>query len=180
MIMVTNSEFKDAMAKLASAVHVVTTDGVSGRHGFTASAVCSVTDAPPTLLVCMNGQARSYEHFVENQVLCVNTLTADQEELSGVFSSSLDSDERFEHGEWATLETGAPRLTSALVSFDCAIEAIHRVGTHSVFICKILAIHNNDAKHEGLVYFFRNYHKVGSFIANVEATTQEAEQDAKS
>lgn len=180
MNMVTNSEFKDAMAKLASAVHVVTTDGVSGRHGFTASAVCSVTDAPPTLLVCMNGQARSYEHFVENQVLCVNTLTADQEELSGVFSSSLDSDERFEHGEWAMLETGAPRLTSALVSFDCVIEAIHRVGTHSVFICKILAIHNNDAKHEGLVYFFRNYHKVGSFIANVEATTQEAEQDAKS
>lgn len=178
--MVTNSEFRDAMAKLASAVHVVTTDGDSGRHGFTASAVCSVTDTPPTLLVCMNGNARSYEHFVENQVLCVNTLTADQEELSGVFSSSLDSDERFEHGQWSTLTTGAPFLTSSLVSFDCTIEAVHTVGTHSVFICQIIEICNNDAAHEGLVYFSRNYHKVGSFIANVEATTQQAEHEADS
>lgn len=168
------------MAKLASAVHVVTTDGASGRHGFTASAVCSVTDAPPTLLVCMNGNARSYEHFVKNQVLCVNTLTADQEDLSGVFSSILDADERFEHGQWSTLETGAPLLTSALVSFDCTIDAIHTVGTHSVFICKIIAIRNNDAAHQGLVYFFRNYHKVGKFIANVEEMTRQADQEADS
>nr|WP_269530312.1 flavin reductase [Asaia astilbis] len=49
--------FRDAMARLASAVTIITTDGENGRHGFTASAVCSVSDDPATLLVCVNRSA---------------------------------------------------------------------------------------------------------------------------
>jgi Conserved protein/domain typically associated with flavoprotein oxygenases, DIM6/NTAB family len=41
--------FRNAMARLGSAVNIITTDGPAGRAGFTASAVCSVTDTPPTL-----------------------------------------------------------------------------------------------------------------------------------
>lgn len=41
--------FRDAMSKLAAAVNIITTEGPAGRAGFTASAVCSVTDEPPTL-----------------------------------------------------------------------------------------------------------------------------------
>ena len=82
--------FKDAMARLATAVHIVTTDGDTGRHGFTASAVCSVTDSPPSLLVCMNANARSYEHFIANQILAVNTLSAEQAHLSGVLHHHLN------------------------------------------------------------------------------------------
>lgn len=55
--MVEVSQFKDAMAQLATAVHIVTTSGETGQHGFTASAVCGVTDSPPTLLVCVNSNA---------------------------------------------------------------------------------------------------------------------------
>ena len=161
MNMVTNSEFKDAMAKLASAVHVVTTDGVSGRHGFTASAVCSVTDTPPTLLVCMNKSSRSHLSFLENKVLCVNVLNAEQEHLANAFASSkLSSDERFKLAEWASLETGAPILKNALVSFDCEISQIQEVGTHTIFICPIVAIQKNQ-KDQALIYFNRNYHQVG-------------------
>ncbi|WP_049237112.1 flavin reductase family protein [Moraxella canis] len=157
--------FKDAMARLATAVHVVTTDGDSGRHGFTASAVCSVTDSPPSLLVCMNAQARSYEHFVANRVLAVNTLTPEQAHLSGIFSSPLESDERFEYGEWEVLNTGAPILKEALATFDCHIEDIKDVGTHSIFICKIVGIRHADLSQQGLVYFDRAYHKAGQQTA---------------
>jgi flavin reductase len=58
--MIAATDFKNAMSLLTGAVNVVTTTGVSGRHGFTASAVCSVTDAPPTLLVCINNSAYSH------------------------------------------------------------------------------------------------------------------------
>ena len=51
---VTRQDFRDAMARLGAAVNIITTGGPAGRGGFTASAVCSVTDEPPTLLVCMN------------------------------------------------------------------------------------------------------------------------------
>ena len=46
--------YREAMARLGAAVNVITTDGPGGRAGFTASAVTSVTDTPPTLLVCAN------------------------------------------------------------------------------------------------------------------------------
>lgn len=123
--MVEATDFRNAMSLLTSAVNVVTTMGDSGRHGFTASAVCSATDIPPTLLVCMNKSSRSHASFIENKVLCINVLSTDQENLSNAFASSkFSSEQRFEHGEWTQLETGSPVLQDALVSFDCEIGQI--------------------------------------------------------
>ena len=57
--------FRDAMACVGAAVNIITTDGPAGRAGFTASAVCSVTDSPPTLLVCLNRGASVWPTFSE-------------------------------------------------------------------------------------------------------------------
>lgn len=158
--MVEAIDFKNAMSSLTSAVNIVTTMGASGRHGFTASAVCSVTDTPPTLLVCMNKASRSHANFVENKILTVNVLGAQHEQLSNAFASKLSSEERFAYGDWIELETGAPVLEDALVSFDCEIEQIQEVGTHTIFICPIVAIQKNQ-EDQALVYFNRAYHQVG-------------------
>ncbi|WP_201588309.1 flavin reductase [Psychrobacter jeotgali] len=157
-------DFRNAMSLLATAVNIITTKGVSGVHGFTASAVCSVTDTPPTLLVCMNQAARSHDYFIQNKILSVNVLGAQHEAISNAFASKLNSEERFEYGSWTELATGAPILEEALVSFDCEIEDIQQVGTHSVFMCRVVAIKHaepQDATDEGLIYFNRNYHQVG-------------------
>lgn len=158
--MIQATDFKNAMSLLTSAVNVVTTAGVSGRYGFTASAVCSVTDTPPTLLVCMNKASRSHEHFIENKILTVNVLGADHQHISNVFASKMSSEERFEYGRWTELETGAPVLEDALVSFDCEIEQIQEVGTHSIFMCRVAAIQHSE-QDQSLVYFNRAYHHVG-------------------
>ncbi|WP_353142529.1 flavin reductase [Acinetobacter pragensis] len=158
--MIQATDFKNAMSLLTSAVNVVTTAGVSGRYGFTASAVCSVTDTPPTLLVCMNTASRSHEHFIENKILTVNVLGVDHQQISNVFASKMSSDERFEYGRWIVLETGAPVLEDALVSFDCEIEQIQEVGTHSIFLCRVAAIQQSE-QDQSLVYFNRAYHQVG-------------------
>lgn len=162
--MIEATDFKNAMALLTTAVHVVTTEGAAGCHGFTASAVCSVTDTPPTLLVCMNHSSRSHAHFVDNKVLSVNVLGAQHEQLSNAFASKLCSEERFEQGSWTELATGAPVLADALVSFDCEIEDVQQVGTHSIFMCRVVAIKHSeqqDGQEESLVYFNRAYHQVG-------------------
>lgn len=161
--MVDVTEFRNAMSMLSSAVNVVTTDGPAGRHGFTASAVCSVTDTPPTLLVCMNTASRSYPNFVQNKVLAVNVLAHHHTPLSSVFASKLDANARFEHGTWHTLLTHAPILENALVSFDCQIEQIQEVGTHGIFICRVEAIQQGEHQ-SGLVYFNRQYHAVNKLI----------------
>lgn len=159
--MIEATDFRNAMSLLTTAVNVITTKGEAGMHGFTASAVCSVTDTPPTLLVCMNQSSRSHAHFVENKVLSVNVLSTQHEQLSNAFASSkLSSEDRFKLGDWTTLKTGSPILKDALVSFDCEIQNIQQVGTHSIFMCRVVDVQQSDQE-ESLVYFNRAYHQVG-------------------
>ena len=169
-MMIEAIDFRNAMSLLTTAVNVITTEGLSGCHGFTASAVCSVTDTPPTLLVCMNHSSRSHAHFIDNKILSVNVLGAQHEPLSNAFASKLSLEERFEQGSWSKLATGAPVLEDALVSFDCEIEDIQQVGTHSIFMCRVVAIKHSEqqgGQEDSLVYFNRAYHQVGQ-VAQIE------------
>ena len=149
--------YRDAMARLGAAVNVVTSDGPAGRCGFTASSVCSVTDDPPTLLVCLNRNSASNARFKANGVLCVNVLAARHEALSAAFAGPLDSDARFAAGRWTLLGTGAPVLDDARVAFDCRIAQVTEVGTHSVLFCAVEAIRTG-ADGEALIYLGRAYH----------------------
>ncbi|MCQ8278007.1 flavin reductase [Acetobacteraceae bacterium KSS8] len=149
--------YRDAMARLGAAVNVVTTANESGRHGFTASAVCSVTDDPATLLVCMNRGSRSREHFRLGGPLCVNVLATHQRPVSEAFATLDLMSERFEAGAWTTLDTGAPVLDGAIAAFDCVISEVSEVGTHSVLFCTVQAVRLGDSA-GGLIYFGRDYH----------------------
>jgi flavin reductase len=91
-------------------------------------------------------------------------LGAQYEDISNAFASKLCSEERFKQGSWTELVTGAPVLEDALVSFDCEIDHIQDVGTHSVFMCRVVAIKQAEQQgraDESLVYFNRAYHQVG-------------------
>ena len=153
--------YRDAMARLGAAVNVITTDGPGGRYGFTASAVTSVTDTPPTLIVSANRSNDSYPAFITNKVLCVNTLTPVQEGLSPIFAGMTDhsDEERFTGHDWHTMETGSPVLDQALAVFDCRITQVVESGTHDVFFCSVEAVRVGTAK-EGLIYYGRGYHAV--------------------
>ena len=153
---VDQDSFRQGMAHLGAAVNVITTNGFAGQAGFTASAVCSVTDNPPTLLVCLNRSASVYAAFSENKVLCVNTLGADQAQLSNVFGGKTPMQERFAQAQWSALATGAPVLEDALISFDCEVVSSQSVGSHDVLFCQVKAIrHNPDLN--ALLYFKRRY-----------------------
>lgn len=157
--MLTLTDFKQAMSRLAAAVTIVTTDGATGPQGFTASAVCSLSDAPPSLLVCINQSARAHPHFLANQILAVNVLAGDQTHLSAVFASTRNAQERFAEGQWTPGTLGVPLLTGALVNFECTIKEVNAFGTHDVLLCEIRTIHQG-AGRDGLVYFNRSYHTV--------------------
>lgn len=160
--------FRQGMARMAGAVNVITTDGPAGIAGFTASAVCSVTDSPPTVLVCMNRGSFAHPFFKRNGVLCVNVLSAGQEGLSALFSDrNVPMAERFDRTPWAACASGAPGLDGALVQIDGRIVDTHEVGTHSVFIVEVDQVRTDDAvpAPRGLAYFDRRYHALGAAAA---------------
>lgn len=158
MTLVNRQTYREAMARFGAAVSIVTTDGPGGRFGFTASAVCSVTDDPPTLLVCVNRKNDLHPALMANGVMCINTLAADQQDISGAFSTgSTTQPVRFGSGQWHALETGAPALVGAVVAFDCRVVKVTEIGTHSVVFGEVVAIEHGQ-EHDGLVYFGRAYH----------------------
>jgi flavin reductase len=156
---VTGSAYREAMARLASAVHLITSDGPGGRAGFTATAVCSVSDAPPTLLVCVNRASSAYAAIGRNDALCVSTLGAEHDALARAFGGGVKPHERFALAEWTRLATGAPVLVGALVAFDCRITARHPAGTHDVLFCEVQAL-SRLGESEALVYSERGYQSV--------------------
>jgi flavin reductase (DIM6/NTAB) family NADH-FMN oxidoreductase RutF len=139
---VESAVFYEAMSRLGATVHVVTTAGPRGKSGATATAVCSVTDTPPTLLVCLNRRSQTNPIVLENGVFCVNTLGHDGIGLADVFAgrTGVRGAERFMVGEWSELATGSPVLTAAAVAFDCRVVEVHAVGSHNVFFGTVEAV----------------------------------------
>lgn len=151
--------FRHAMAQLAAAVHIVTTDGTAGKAGFAASAVCSVTDSPPTLLVCLNRSSSAWKATVQNARLCINTLSAGQQAISAVFGGKTAMADRFSKIDWVERAGKAPALAGAAMSIDCRIVNITTVGSHDVLFCEVQDIINNQTG-TNLLYFNRQYHSL--------------------
>lgn len=159
--------FRDAMAKLAAGVNIITTNGKAGRCGLTATAVCSVTDTPPTILACINQQSLMNEVFEKNKHLCVNILNANQIKLAEHFAGFYEScmDERFTWDIWHPEQDSLapPRLKEAIANLTGNVVDIQEVGTHSVFLIELDEIQLNESQQnaQSLVYFSRNFHQVG-------------------
>src|SRR2546428_6963903 len=99
----------------------------------TATAVCSATADPPTVLACINRLATTHGAVAKSKAFCVNVLRAEDWELSSTFSGSQSGDARFKSRDWTRLATGSPGLIDALGSFRCPVveKLPHR--THTIF-----------------------------------------------
>lgn len=151
--------YRDAMARYAGHVQIVTTMLGSVRRGVTITAACSVSDNPPTVLVCLNNSNQNNAVFFESGIFALNTLGASTKPLADAFSgrNTLSSDERFAMGNWTTLVTGAPVLETANVSFDCRVIDHKVTNTHTVLFGEVVAVHSG-SQDDALIYLDRGYH----------------------
>ncbi|MTH99452.1 flavin reductase [Roseibium sp. RKSG952] len=149
------------MSRIATAVHVVTTDGPAGRSGATISAFCSVTDEPASVLVCVNRTTRAHDAILKNRVFCVNTLGAGHQDLSDAFAGreQLDMKARFGKAEWIPLITGCPGLSDARLSVDCEISGVSEVGTHSIIVGRVVDLRMRTGG-TSLLYIQRGYEQI--------------------
>jgi flavin reductase len=130
-------QFKLGMRLLAGAVNIITSAHGGRRYGMTATAVCSVTADPPTVLVCINKLATTHGIVAKSKVFSVNVLRAEDWELSSTFSGATSGEGRFKSRDWTRLATGAPVLIDALVSFDCRVVKKVMHGTHGIFLGQV-------------------------------------------
>ncbi len=139
--------FKKGMRQLAGGVTLITTCCEGVRGGLTATAVCSVSAAPPQLLACVNKTASAHDPIGKSGIFCVNVLSTRHIALALRFSGQegVDGEARFdEKSNWRTLATGSPVLADALVNFDCKLVNRVDVGTHTIYIGHIVDVAVSD------------------------------------
>src|SRR5258705_10569317 len=126
-------QFKTGMRSLAGAVNIITSAQAGHRYGMTATAVCSASADPPTVLICVNKLATTHGAILKSKVFCANVLRADDWELSTSFSGAQTGEGRFKAGAWTKLATGSPPLLAAPGSFDRRGRNKIAHGTHTIF-----------------------------------------------
>ncbi len=142
------------MAQITASVHVITTakDGLH-RAGLTASAVTSLSDAPPMMLACIRTDSNTLTEIEANGVFCVNTLSDADQAIAEAFAGrkGLEGEARFGIGDWTTAATGSPVLVTSLNSFDCRLVDVRTMATHRIVIGEVVALGGKQAG-PGLIY----------------------------
>ena len=156
---VTPQVFREVMGRLASGVTVVTALGAGHEpHGFTATAVCSVSMDPPLVLVCVGREAHTPRAIRASGRYALNFLHSGDASASDRFAGS--GEHKFEEVEWRPAPDGSPLLPDVLAWLECDVERYVDAGDHTIFIGRVLAgsVERPDAA--PLIHFGGRYHTV--------------------
>lgn len=122
----------------AGAVTLICTGSVGNRSGLTATAVCSLTDTPPTILVCINKNASAHDVIFNTGKFSVNVLGERHHAIAGIFAgqSNLKGEERFNAAGdvWGSHASGTPWLHGALAHLDCSVVEKQEFSSHTIFL----------------------------------------------
>ena len=154
---VTVEAYTLAMRRVVSPVAVITAASGTDRNGMTATAICSATTDPPTLLACINTEARALRLIEQTGRFAVSFLSEEQSDIARAFSTrGLAGETRLKLGRWTTLVTGAPVLDGAVGAFDCEVTATYPCGAHLILLGRVVGV--ADSEDSALLYrdgFFR-------------------------
>jgi flavin reductase (NADH)/flavin reductase len=167
---INSDDFRSAMRHLAGHVCLITTKAADeNRNGLTATAVCSVSAEPPTLLCSVYTQTACHDTIQESGKFAINILAHTDKYLADRFAGKIRGEERFQSGNWETLKTGAPILETALASFDCELVKTVQMNTHSILFGEIKAVKSIGSNLKPLLYAhgdYGNFSKRGAGMAS--------------
>ena len=127
--------FREVIGHFASGVTVITTREQDTNYGLTASAVTSLTLAPPMLIVCINKNTGTQAAISRTRQFAVNILDEAQADLAYKFAKPQS--DKFQGVEFTYGNLGVPLLTGALAHIECRVAADVEASTHKVFLAEV-------------------------------------------
>lgn len=134
---VSPEQFKGVMRRLGSSVAVITSRHDARVNGMTATAVCSVSADPPSLLVVVNRANASHAMIRQGQAFAVNLLSQSQSDLAERFARRTP--DPFSDVPHTLGVTGCPLLEECSGSLECTVVQETEVGTHTIFIGHVVS-----------------------------------------
>jgi flavin reductase ActVB len=133
---ITPHEYREAVARFATGVTIVTTADQDGRWwGFTASSFSALSVDPPLILVCLASDARCHPVFTAAAAFRVNVLGPEHEALAVRFATK--GADKFAGNEFRPAADGLPILDHALASLRCLTVDKAAGGDHTILIARV-------------------------------------------
>jgi flavin reductase len=136
------ARFKAVMRCMASTVTVITSRCGAVSNGMTATAVCSVSATPPSVLIVINRSSRSHALIAQGGSFAVNVLSSEQAALAHHFATKAD--DPLQAAIHRPGVTGVPVIEGCAAEIECVVETEVAAGTHSIFIGRVVAAQETD------------------------------------
>ncbi|TIP29280.1 MAG: flavin reductase [Mesorhizobium sp.] len=156
--------FKQAMRAVAGSVAVLASEhDMIGLCGITATAVCSFSAEPPSLLACVNRSSTFAAAIREGVAFSVNLPAGDQEDVARAFGGMTKAKgvARFSSGSWVRGESGAPLLVGARAMFECRVAEIIVRASHMIVIGIVSGVALDRADRSPVFYAHGRFLTVG-------------------
>jgi flavin reductase len=163
--------FRQAFRRHASTVVVITyLDAAGAACGMTATSMCSLSASPPSLLVCINREARANAAISAARHVGVDFLSVAQRSIA--LQCSREGGDKRLRPEWLMPERRAnatPRLRGSLAHLECDIVGANDVFSHTIFVGLIQSAWLNPDDPRPLLYH-------GGLYSQLESDAERAER----
>lgn len=139
--------FRRAMRSVASAVYLITGRGPEGDVGLTATAACSLSFDPMSVLISVNRSASMTRTLEATGRFVLNVLSEEDEAVANAFGSPAGRESRFLNGDWYDLDA-MPALRSSISSIACEVATTMEFGTHRIYAGAVKRVDNRDGRAE--------------------------------
>jgi len=156
--------FKAAMRVLAGGVVMVTARRGERLFGLTISACCSISAAPPRVLISLANSASSLPAVLQSGRFGLSILRAGQRSLAELGAVPRGPKEVDAFTELHAGGHGHPlAIAGALAHLDCAVDRVFEVADHTLIVGRVeAAVADAELESPGpLLYFNRTFHHLG-------------------
>jgi len=157
--------FRRCVGCFSTGVTVVTTHQGEKHYGVTINSFASLSLEPPLILFSLDNASRHMPVFSAAQTLIVNVLSEEQFSLSEHFASHNDAGWKNIAYRDGTLISACRVLENAAAHLECHVETRHEGGDHTLFICRVLQAHSDEAR-SPLLYYRGRYCTLGALHPN--------------
>ncbi|MEU6201816.1 flavin reductase family protein [Streptomyces sp. NPDC047061] len=151
-------DLRPFMAAFPTGVAVVTSLDADHRPwGMTCTSLCSISLAPPSLLVSLRSASPTFSAIREQGGFALNLLHDGAQATSNLFGSGDPG--RFENTEWELpVQARGPHLRAdAHATADCALLSTTVVGDHTAVFAEVERVITRDLTPAPLLYGLRRY-----------------------
>lgn len=155
--LVGNTEFRAAMAAMASTVSVVTARRGDELVGRTVTSVMSLSLNPPAILISIDIISRLADVIAKTGGFSLAMLAEDQGTVADAFAGKLKPAERFADSDWTEWPSGNPMLLGSVTAIDCEVIGSMETGTHVLFAGAIIEAESTTSR-SPLIWQRHHYH----------------------